>query len=306
MGGMPPGAAPPAGRASAGGYAERISRRRSVWWGRPRLLAPGSWSERLHRLREHHTYLAHDAPEAAWRCCERWQRQLSNKWNAREFATRHGCRVPALYWHGRAPWKIPFESLAPRYVVRPCWGEARRGVHVVADGRELLRGEPASAPEVRGRLVREMKWVRLDRFLVEELIPREGHGEARLPLEYKCYVFGARVGVIEVIDRPGVGAKARWRHYTPPWNPAPGSLSTFIGAADDRPAPPFLEAMLDAASRIGREVGTHLRVDFFSAADGFVFDEFATTPVLADRRYITPLGDEVLGRIWQEEIADAV
>jgi len=121
-------------------FSERIRTRQRVWWGSPnRWHNPESYRRLFHRLKEHLVLRDKDDPEDQWRCCEFWQRTLINKWNAREFAQRYGCRVPTLYWFGRHAGALPLDSLPTHFVIRQVWGSARKGVYVFAHDRELLR-----------------------------------------------------------------------------------------------------------------------------------------------------------------------
>src|SRR5215212_1161545 len=130
-------------------FSRRLASRRRLWWARPRPSQPRAIPELLHRLRERRTFRSRDDPLEAWLCCGFWPRTLVNKWNGREFAARHGCALPALYWWGSNPARAPIESLPSRFVVRPVFGTDRRGVLVVAEGRELLRDQPLSPSDVR-------------------------------------------------------------------------------------------------------------------------------------------------------------
>lgn len=92
-------------------YGKRLDARALRWWGsgaaepwpRRKSLA-GRVVRRLHQPNPFHRMsevlaLRHrDDPDEHWHCCENWQRTLGNKWNSREFALRHGCRVPELYY----------------------------------------------------------------------------------------------------------------------------------------------------------------------------------------------------------------
>jgi hypothetical protein len=69
-------------------FSERTRTRQRLWW-RDR----GSAREWIHRTRESLTIRSAEDPEAAWRCCERWQRVLVSKLNGRTFAAKLGCPV---------------------------------------------------------------------------------------------------------------------------------------------------------------------------------------------------------------------
>ena len=83
-----------------------------VWWSKPnKWRTRDSYRNLFHRLKENYSLLDKDDPDTRWRCCDLWPRLLSNKWNAREFAQRHGVRVPELYWYGRRLSALPVDDL---------------------------------------------------------------------------------------------------------------------------------------------------------------------------------------------------
>jgi hypothetical protein len=79
---------------------------------------------------------------------------LSNNWNSREFASRHGARVSELYWHERLVSRIPFAALRGDFVRRPAMGHSRGGVFVLSGGLDLLRNARAPAAQIRAGLRR--------------------------------------------------------------------------------------------------------------------------------------------------------
>jgi hypothetical protein len=284
------------------GFRARLARREQLWWGKPfRWAEPRSYRDALHRLRERRALRSQDDPEEAWRCCERWQRTLVNKWNAREFVKRERVRVPELYWHGLVR-QLPLESLPPCFVIRPLWGRRRRGAYVVADGRELLRGESAAPAELRQRLARD-RALRSVPILVEQFATTED-GRHRLPLEYKCHTFGDTVAAVQVIERTGVDSgSTRHRYYSPAWEPFRDPMEA-LPQDEVRSPPACLEEMLEIAARLGRSLRTYMRIDFFSSEPGCVFNEFSSAPAIRSRPF-TPHCDELFGALWNEKFPDA-
>jgi TupA-like ATPgrasp len=281
-------------------FSERIARRLGLWWGTPPQW--GQWrtyGDGLHRLRERHTSRHRTDPEAAWRCCEFWQRTLINKWNSREFAVKHGCSVPELYWCGYLPSRRRLASLPQHFVVRPVWGAARHGVSVVAEGRDLLWGRAFSPAEVRKRLLysREAAWT--VPVLLEEFVRTED-GRYSLPIEYKCHTFGDTVAAIEVLTRTDQEPTAtKRRYYTPAWEPFTDAMDVSYPLSEITGPPQCIESMLRSAARLGGALGTYVRIDFFSTDRGCVFNEFSSTPNRGTN--LTPYCDEFLGRLWEEK-----
>jgi hypothetical protein len=224
-----------------------------------------------------HTLLTPEAPEARWRCCPRWHRKLTNKWNSRAFAVKHGCRVPELYWHGTDVERLPFSELPEAYVVRPMWGTFLcRSTCVMSNGRNLMNDRQYSPDELREEL-RETTFLRgrgRERIplLVEEFIT-DREGEYALPIEYKCYAFGETVAAIEVNRRFRRGDLQRGA-FMPDWTVIPGGILTeYEPLSPDVARPHCLDEMLACASRLGKEIGRHVRLDFYASQAGPVFGE---------------------------------
>ncbi len=288
------------------GFSARIARRQRLWWDEPvRWTDPQSIASALHRLRERHMLRSHVDPEAVWHCCPRWQRTLINKWNSRELAKKLGCRVPELYWHGRAPWRIPFADLPPRYVVRPVWGTKRRGIFVVADGRELLRGEPATAPEMRRRVLREHGLFTSSPLLVEEFICST-EALVRLPLELKVDTFVDTVAAICALERNSLRkGDEKARYYTTSWQPIDDPMRGDLPRDVVRERPEGLQEMIDQAIRIGAFFGGYVRVDFFATERGCVFNELSSTPSQHSLPY-TPLCNAMYEDLWLEKCPESL
>lgn len=290
-----------AGLAAAETFSRRLVRRQHLWWERPRR-GGRTLRDAVHGVRERRTFRRRDDPDGAWRCCASWQRTLINKWNGREFAARHGCPLPELYWCGSDPSRAPLESLPDAFVIRPVFGLLRRGVAVVVDGRELIRGGSASAAELRAAFPRSRYLPRRGPVLIEEFV---GHDDS-LPLEYKVHVYGEQVGAVSLTRRE-VGVEPRHRFYARDWEPLPDPINTELPQDDVTERPRCLGRMLNLAAAMGAEIGTYMRVDFFGLGEGAsdcVFNEFSSVP--AKGRYYTPYADRVFGELWTERLGASV
>ncbi len=281
-------------------FSERIRTRQRLWWAQP-----NKWRNResyrglFHRFRDTHCLRSKSDAEQQWHCCRFWQRCLNNKWNAREFVQRYGCRVPELYWHGRRPGALPIRALPAHFVIRPSWGAAGAGVYVMAHGRELLRERAYSEETLRTALRRDQGWVSRFPILVEEFV-RSETGAHVLPIEYKCYVFGATIGAVQVVQRNG--CEARHRFYTPSWDVFEDEMSTHNPPAEPLDPPRCLEDMLACAKRLGEAYGTFVRADFYATPAGCVFGEFSSTPM--NGREFTPFADRYFGELWDATFSD--
>ena len=284
-------------------FTERLLARRALWWGRPfRWQSAHAWRDALHRTRERWASRCASDPDAAWRCCAHWQRTLVDKAVSRAFAQKHDCRIPPLYWQGRRIGAIPFASLPARYAIRPVRGTAASGVYVIVDGRDVLRDVPLTAAELRGRLLREHGPLSLTPLLVEAYVPADG-GPSPMPVEYKVHTFGNVVGAVQVLERTGQRTGIH-RYYTPHWEAFPDAMDTHYALAPPRPPPRDLDLMLADSTRLGRAIGTYMRVDFFGSPAGAVFNEFSSTPQVQAPAY-TPGCDALFGALWQRHFPDA-
>lgn len=290
------------GMERVGLFSERLNTRARVWWGQPnKWRNRDSYRHLLHRVKENHTLRSKDDPEERWRCCDLWQRTLSNKWNAREFVQRLGCRVPTLYWYGRRAGRLPIDALPGHFVIRPVFGDSRRGVYVFAGDRELLRRRVYTHAELMAELRRDRGWISRFPVLVEEFVKTEA-GEYELPLEFKFHMFGETIGAIEVVHRSS-NAQVRYDCYTPSWDRFEDQMYT--GTLPGGPiAPPncFAE-MLACARKLGVAYGTYARVDFYATDRGCVFGEFSTTPFFGGHQF-TPFVEQYFEELWRKTFPD--
>jgi hypothetical protein len=252
------------------------------------------WREYLHRLSERHTHRAKDDPDESWRCCQNWQRTLSYKWNAREFAQKYGCRVPSLYWFGKRLRHLALGSFPDHYVLKPNFGFSRNNVYVVSNGIDLLRRITVSEQQLREALHPVTRGILGVPLLLEEFVRSES-GAYELPTEYKCHVFGATIGAIEVIRRPD-NSRARHRYYTAKWELFDDPMDTDLALDEPTDPPQCLKEMLASAARLGQAYGSYVRADFYASPAGCVFGEFSSTP--ARGRGPTPYANQYFDELW--------
>lgn len=282
-------------------FSARLGLRRRLWWDFRQQFRPSQFGNLLARLRQHYRLLDAEDPEMRWRRGAHWQRALSNKWNAREFARRHGCRVPELFWHGRLASRIPFGSLPEHYVLRPVMGHSRDGVFVVAGDLDLLRNQRVTPEKIRAGLRRHQARFGFVPILAEQFLRTEA-GEDRLPLEYGFYCFAGAIGAILVRNRLDAHANIQ-RYYTPGWRPFADRFCTFYELDAVRPPPRCLEEMAAIARRLSAASGTFIRVDLYATDRGAVFGEFASSPSC---RGYTPFAEEYFGNLWQTHCREAL
>lgn len=281
-------------------FSERIRTRRRLWWAEPnKWRNRESYRHVLHRLKETHGLRHKEDPEPGWRCCEYWQRSLNNKWNAREFVQRYGCRVPQLYWSGLCSRAIPFDAVPAHFAIRLVWGAAHRNVYVLSNGYDLLRERTWSMAALRADIRHRQGWLPRIPILVEEFVTPESGGYV-LPTEYKCYTFGTVVGAIQVVHRSG--PQARHRFYTPEWEPFDDVMATNNPPADFSAPPRCLDELVATAKTLGAVYGTFVRVDLFASSPGCVFGEFSSTPFGGD--HLTAFADRYFGELWDRIFPD--
>jgi hypothetical protein len=266
--------------------------------------APGSLVEVLHAQHEKRRHHSRDDTAASWECCSKWPRQLTSKWNGREFAASFGATLPELLGRGRGANTLSRRELPSRFVIRPERGSASLGVLIVVDGRELWRDEAIPTDVGLGAYAHSRGTA--GRYLVEEFISRHDN-PLQLPMEYKCHMFGAVVTGIEVIDRDSDGPdRVTKGYFRPDW-------SQFDDVMDSRrppvdvtlPPPPFLADMIDLSTRMSSRIGTYMRIDYFSGPSGLVFNEFASAPNVFRPTY-TPYCNEVFGKYWDDILGHAI
>jgi hypothetical protein len=281
-------------------FEDRIRKRWQLWWGPPRWRHPAELVDRVHRWKEIHTLRDSRDADATWRCCSMWQRSLNNKWNSREFAKRFGCRVPDLYWSGRRVSRIPLAELPESFVIRPTFKSSRKGVYLITDGVDLMTGTPWTRAQLRAELLRTLGRTSNPPLLVEEFV-RSEDGGYRLPLEFRCHVFGETVGAVEVVIRGRRGVPSRYGFFTPEWQPLDRGYTDPMPIEWIEP-PKCLDEMLGWAQRLGRAYGTYVRVDCYSSDKGCVFGEFSSTPARGET--FSPFTNEYFERLWSKHLGD--
>jgi hypothetical protein len=102
-----------------GEFGRRIKRRGEIFW-------ESSDSEYVIN-----TIMRESDPLEKWKDVKNWQRKLHNKYNSREFAKKHDCKVPDLYWKGNDFSTLNFENLPTQYVIRPTTLHSGRGVFLM-------------------------------------------------------------------------------------------------------------------------------------------------------------------------------
>ena len=233
-------------------------------------------------------------PLSKFKDVKHWQRKLSNKYNAREFAKLHNCRVPGLYWKGRDVNTIDFNKLPDYYVIRPTIGHSCDLVFLMAGGTNLMDKQTYSTESIKIILSESLKYNPHLEFLIEEFIKTE-KSEHKIPDDYKMYMFNGKVATIEVINRlsPTEGSLSC---YDKDWNMTPNTaVNKFPQAAFQQPPRCFAE-MTEQAKRLSKAYEIFVRIDFYATDKGAVFGEFTPTPGAAN--YLTPETEKMFIEYW--------
>ncbi|WP_315867303.1 ATP-grasp fold amidoligase family protein [Pseudomonas sp. JV414] len=238
-----------------------------------------------------------------WQCCNFWQRKLSNKLNAKEFASKFGVRVAKLYWEGGNASDIPFANFPDTYVIKTSNGTASREVVPVRRGWDVLRNQSASSELVRtfySELLSSSEF-RGTPILVEEFI-EPSRGEV-LPRDYKVYCFGGQPHYIEVINR----AVKRDAWYSIDWARIPDRMQRCFEPDLSIARPVLLEDLLFASRRLSEAYQyPFVRLDFYLTSDKVIFGEFTHTPFAGKSiDLFTPFAELILGKLWSECLAAA-
>lgn len=257
------------------------------------------------------TLLAAEDSISSWHCCTSWQRKLSNKLNAKEFASKLGVNVARLYWCGNTAAAIPFSDLPRSFVLKATTGWNSIRVLPIVDRSDAFTGQALTDNEIRSRLSAMLANARKtdgriedeDRsyddatiFAEEFLRDRNGSG---VPDDYKCYCFSGRVAYIQVIRR----RTQVW--YTPDWNIVQDAMLALYTRGTPTSAPENLSEMITIAEELSAAYEyPFVRVDLYNTLDGVYFGEFTHTPYAGmSKPLYTPHANETMGRLWFDALA---
>lgn len=259
----------------------RIKARHAVFWKSPDV----------DRVRD--AIMHANDPIEHWKDCINWQRKLSNKHNAREFAKMHGCRVANLYWKGRQVERIDFDRLPSTFVIRPTFGHSCNMVFLMNNGVNLLDKQAYTREELSALMQKALAKNRRLEFLIEEFVRNE-NGEYVIPNDYKFLMFNGEIASIVLINRLGP-QEGFQDFYDENWNRIDDLTVIYPNQGYQEP-PACLPEMIEAARKLSKAYGIFVRIDFYATDKGAVFGEFTPTP---SRGYgFTPYGEELLTYYW--------
>ncbi|MCJ8164482.1 hypothetical protein MKJ04_06460 [Pontibacter sp. E15-1] len=240
-------------------------------------------------------------PIENWMDVPHWQRKLSNKHNAREFAVMHACMVSELYWKGRDLELLDFTVLPENFVIRPTIGHSSGLVFLMRKGVNLMDKKSYTTEAIKEILKKALEKNRYLEFLVEEFLTDE-KGQYRIPDDYKFYTFNGEIAIIQVINR--LGPREGFDScYDAAWNQMPDISAHYPPAARQLP-PQCLPEMIAQVKKLSKAYGVFVRVDFYATPRGAVFGEFTPTPGLG--KSFTPMAEQLFIDNWGKHCAGTI
>lgn len=266
-----------------GPYPARIRARHQQFWSDPNA----------ENIRNTIMYAEQSIDE--WKNVKQWQRRLSNKHNARQFATKFGCKVPKLYWEGRNIDLFDFSSLPENYVIRPTIGHSSNFVFIMKNGYNLFDRNRYTPNQIKDILFKQARSNIYLNFLIEEFLANED-GEIGILKDYKIYCFNGQIACIWVIDRlsPSTGFSC---FYDENWKQMKTVITKYPqGLCEDSPA--CLSEMIEQAKILSKAYEIFVRIDFYATDNGAVFGEFTPTPCMGGST--TKYGQRLLMSYWDK------
>jgi hypothetical protein len=201
--------------------------------------------------------------------------------------------LPRLYWVTNTPADIPFEALPNQFVVKASHGS--EWVCLVPDKTSVKTQELVDKCTywLSGNYYwANREWAYKDiepRIMVEEFIS-DGSGPA--PIDYKFYVFGGRVHMIQVDT--GRFVDHRRDLYTGSWDRL--EVTTAYEPIGGVPRPPHLDEMITCAEKLGEGLD-FLRVDLYDAGKVY-FGELTLYPAAGGEEFTPEEWNRHLGGLW--------
>src|SRR5690606_19263465 len=117
-------------------------------------------------------------------------RRLENKYNAKQFALKHSCKVAKLYWHGDEKEFSQFDlkSLPDKYTIKPIFGDSTKDVFLIDNGYNFFNSKFYNVKELEEKILELYKSRPGTELIIEEFLPNE-KGEFVVPNDYRFYTF---------------------------------------------------------------------------------------------------------------------
>ncbi len=265
----------------SGEFKKRIKNRHKTFWQAPE-------AERVRN-----TIMVASDPIEKWKNVKNWQRKLSNKYNSREFAKKHNCKVADLYWKGRDINTLQFDNLPEHYVIRPTIGHSSASVFLMNDSVNLMNGITYSKEDIKEALIKALNENESLEFLFEEFLRTES-GVYKIPDDYKFYMFNGEVASVQVINRLGP-SKGFTTCYNENWQ-VMENVNTYYPKGEHQQPPECFQEMLQKVKELSKAYEIFVRIDFYATDKGAVFGEFTPTPFSGS--YFTPKAEKFFSTYW--------
>jgi hypothetical protein len=236
-------------------------------------------------------------PIIKWKDVENWQRKLSNKYNAKEFAKLNSCKVAETFWRGRDVDKINFDKLPKQYVIKPTIGHSCDLVFLFDHSINLLDNRKYPYEVLIETLKTALEKNSNLEFIIEEFLKTE-QGEFKIPIDYKFYMFNGIIATIHVVERFSYQKKISG-FYDEGWNEMEHLFSFKGKLLKGRfHQPPKFHEMIEYAKRLSKAYEIFVRIDLYATDKGTVFGEFTPTP--SKGNYFTSHADKMLLKYWEK------
>lgn len=233
-----------------------------------------------------------------WTDIENWQRRLENKYNAKQFAKKYGCKVAELYWHGNKKQfkQLDLDSLPENYTVKPVFGESTKGVFLMRKGYNIFNSCFYTFDLLRKEINILFDSKEGMEILIEEFLP-DNQGDYVVPSDYRFYTYNGDILFVQLDKRSGF-EKEQVSFYTPEWDLITKKIlkDATVDIYDLKPI--FLDKMILDVKRLSKAYHTFVRIDFYATIHGPVFGEFTATP--RKGKDTTSYGSKVLTKSWDK------
>jgi hypothetical protein len=198
-------------------------------------------------------------------------------------------------WTGDAPEAIPFDELAPPYVVKA--NHSSGSSMFIRTPRDVRKKAIVSAmrKELRlshARRFREWGYLGIPpRVLVERMVETPSGG---LLEDIKFFVYHGRAHFIQFLCERTLGLKLNF--YDREWNLLPAKLR-YPRTSQPIPKPANLAQMIEIAEKIGAQFD-FVRVDLYSPPQGILFGEVTFYPNAGLEPFTPQEWDTTFGEPW--------
>ena len=227
-------------------------------------------------------------------------KNVAGKIRGQDFAKSLGIRIPAIYDVVSSPEELPnFDELGDNFVIKPARGYSANNVFLMNNGVNLFDGKTWNRQEVIDKFSNSKQSQSNQKIIIEELlIP--WNEEARIPHDYKFYMFGEKVAYCQIINRrSSANTKINKNWFVDSEFNIIEKQIMVEQLQDDSVImkPDCWDDLVSAAKALGSALNRFTRVDLYATNNGPVFGEFTPTP--HGGRGFTKWADKWLGEMWE-------